>query len=243
MAPVARRLTLALLALTLPLAAAAQTSSRQRLDQSAGWGIDRSSGAVVVDASLLVLYDPAGKTLVVNPNYWNDALTETGGVVQRDGSWRMPDGNVVRPLLGTASIVLGDEPDGLVQAAGLPTIPYGKVDLVDGSGLVLADRSQVRTSGTSVKVPQALRPTTFALKVKHSHSCGGCRTWCNDGCHGADNIYPIGGKTGSCDFKLFHRCRQEFTPACRVDTYQCDGCVGTVIETYDAYLWQCTGGC
>src|SRR5262245_19635859 len=109
-----------LVVLLVPRAATAQATARQRLAASAGCGVDRATGAIAVDASLLVLYDPVGETLVVNPNFWNDALAETGATGQRDGSWRMPDGNVVRPLVGREAIVIGDEPADLIAASGLP---------------------------------------------------------------------------------------------------------------------------
>jgi hypothetical protein len=245
--PTGRRLltllVLLLVVLLVPLAATAQATARERLEASAGWGVDRATGAIAVDASLLVLYDPVGKTLVVNPNFWNDALAETGATVQRDGSWRMPDGNVVRPLVGREAIVIGDEPADLIAASGLPTVPYDKVTITDSVGLVTTDPSRALVSGTSVSLPRALRPASFAKKIKHSKTCAGCSTWCNNGCHGNANVYPINGKTGFCEFKLFHRCYQYYTPACREDTYECEGCQGAVVETYDYYLWQCTGGC
>lgn len=239
--PIGRSL-LPLLILLIPLAAAAQTS-RERLEASAGWGVDRTTGAIAIDASLLVLYDPVGRTLVVNPNFWNEAVAETGATVLKDGSWRMPNGTVLRPLVGTKAIVVGDEPAELIAASGLPTVPYDRVTVTDAASLVTSDLSRALVSGTSVKLPRSLRPTEFATKIKHSKRCAGCSTWCNNGCHGNENVYPIGGQTGFCEFKLFHRCYQYFTPACRVDTHECEGCVGAIIDTYDAYLWQCTGGC
>ena len=234
------------LALALaPWAASAQSGARTRIDKSAGWGVDRATGAIVVEASLLVLYDPAAQTLVLNPNFFNDAVTETGAVVQQDGSWRMPDGNVVRPLVGTAAIVLGDEPAGLLEAAGLPAVAYDGVNLVDRVGIAAVDPAQTRTSGGTV-MARPLQPASYALKVKHSKRCAGCFNGCGfQGCVNGqrDFFSPLIYGRGSCEFKLFHRCKEEFKPACRVDVYDCAPCQGAIVETWESYDWYCYGGC
>jgi hypothetical protein len=229
----------ALLFLLTPLLASAQPSaSRERMEKSAGWGVDRATGNIVVDASLLVLYDAIAQTLVVNPNYYYDAVTETGAVVQQDGRWLMPDGNVLRPLLGTAAIVVGDEPAGLLEASGLPAIAYDRVNVTDAVGYAAADPAKARAPQ-----PQG-GPAVAALKVKHSQRCAGCYQGCGfTGCYKNELYSAASGYHGNCEFKLFHRCKQEWRPACRIDLFTCDNCQGSVQEVQYTWMWQCSGGC
>jgi hypothetical protein len=152
---------------------------------------------------------------------------------------------VVRPVRGTAILVIGDEPAALVQAAGLPTVPYARVSLVDKVGIASVDPSQTRTDG-AVRVKPGVQPASFALKVKHSQRCAGCYDGCGiQGCPngGRDFFSPLVFGRGSCEFKLFHRCKQEFRPACRVSVHDCAPCQGAVVESYDSYDWYCYGGC
>jgi hypothetical protein len=240
-----RALAVALALFSLSLAASAQTAARSRVERSAGWGTDLATGAVAVEASLLVLYDPATRTLVINPNFFNDAVAETQAVVLGDGSWRMPDGNVLRPLVGTEAIVLGDEPAGLLEASGLPAVAYDRVSLVDRVGIAAVDSTAMRTDGKSVLVQAPLQTGGYALKVKHSKRCAGCSDGCGFlGCYGGrEEFIPVVFGRGRCEFKLFHRCREEFKPACRVDVHTCSPCLGPVISSWDSYDWYCTGGC
>jgi hypothetical protein len=142
--------------------------------------------------------------------------------------------------------VVGDEPAALVQAAGLPTVPYARVSVVDTVGIASVDPSQTRTVGGAVLVKPGAQPTSFALKVKHSQRCAGCYDGCGfQGCvFGQREFFtPVVFGRGSCEFKLFHRCRQEWRRACRVDVFTCDNCQGSIQETWYREQWQCEGGC
>lgn len=240
-----RTLGLALALFSLSLAASAQSAARTRIERSAGWGTDTATGAIAIEASLLVLYDQANKTLVINPNYFNEAVAETQALVLGDGRWQLPDGNVIKPLVGTEAMVLGDEPAGLLEASGLPAVAYSRVSLVDRVGIAAADPSAARFDGGAVLIQAPPQAAGYALKVKHSKRCAGCSDGCGFfGCQGGrDEFVPIVFGRGHCEFKLFHRCREEFKPACRVDVHQCAPCAGAVIGTWDSYDWYCYGGC
>jgi hypothetical protein len=66
-----------------------------RLEASASWGVDLSSGRIAIDPSLVVYSDAASQTIVVHPKHVSEAAETLGAKELEDGSFEFPDGVVV----------------------------------------------------------------------------------------------------------------------------------------------------
>jgi hypothetical protein len=97
-----------------------------------------------------------------------------------------------------------------------------------------------------VLIKPPIKPLAAAFKVKHSQRCAGCYNGCGiQGCpNGRRDLFtPIIFGRGNCEFKLFHRCAQDFRPACGDDVYDCAPYQGAIVDTWESYDWYCYGGC
>jgi hypothetical protein len=190
--------------------------NRSDLDKSASWGIDVNTGKVAIDASLVYTYDPSHGSLVINPNTADEAARALGATVQGDGSWRLPDGTTLTPVRGEEAIVAGDEPDGLVEASGLPAVPVGQVQLV------AAAASSTRT--------------------RSWHKCNGC-TGCLNGC--AVNVFYSGDPSYKyCTFSWpWNKCTETSQETCKTTIYSCVNCSGPILATGVLVDWVCADNC
>lgn len=213
-------LGLAALLLLSPVAMGQDESEERRtLDSSLGWGIDRDSGKIAVDAYLLYFYDPKDQVLVVNGAAYKQALADAEAEIQEDGSWRMSDGAVLKPLVGEVAIFLGDEPEELREV--LKEFPATKLD-----------RVQLYTGVSET----AERSRWF----KRCNRCTGCIT----GCWGQELFQ--GGNFKTCGSGgIFNSCKESgrndyCTPTLR---FSCDGCTGTLLSVTNYYNWGCGLDC
>jgi len=193
------------------------SASRGQLDRSASWGIDLDTGKVAIDASLTYMHDPEKRSLVINPNYSQDALDELKVTVQRDGSWLFPDGSSLTPVRGEEAIVVGDEPDGLVEASGLPAVRVDRVNLVAQMG-------------------------GGAKRTRHWRKCNGC-TGCLNGCD--VNVFYAGDTNYKyCTFSWpWNKCTEEQKETCRISVFSCVNCSGPILSTVTVNDWVCADNC
>lgn len=206
-----------LVALVLALPAAAEESLADRLHRSAGWGIDRGTGKVAIEASLLVFYDPASRTLVINPDHEAAAAEDVGAVVQADGSWLLPDGSELNPLRGEVKVLIGNEAEELQrEVAGQPQASLDRVEL-----------SMTITEG--------------ATKTKLFSRCSGCYS-CAVGCDG-NWLWKPGASYRICEpAGPFRTCKQTLRATCPMDVYSCQGCTGPILSSHYFSNWVC-GDC
>lgn len=194
-------------------------AARQTLDRSLGWGIDRDTGKIAVDAYLLYFYDPENRVLVINGNAADQAAVDAEAKVLEDGRWLMPDGTALKPLVGEIAIFAGDEPDDLKEAMrGFPETSLSRVQL----------SQEVSAS---------------AERVKWFRRCNHCNA-CPNGC--SEHWLFQGGQFRSCGSGgFFTRCKERSrTDYCNpVLEFACNGCTGSVIHTFDLTLWGCANGC
>ena len=205
-------LTAAALALGTAAVANAEDSAAETLDKSAGWGIDRDSGGIAIDATLLVFWDPVHRTLVINPDHEAEAAADVEALVQSDGTWLMPDGSVVTPLRGQVKVLTGEEPAEARPAPGEPSTSVSRVDLTTQIG-------------------------EGATKTRLFSRCRGCLP-CPRGCQGALLWLPAPNYR-TCEGALFSTCKRTWRAVCPVDEYACIGCTGGVIFQTSAFAWSC----
>ena len=194
-------------------------AARETLDRSLSWGVDRDSGKIAIDAYLLYFYDPENRVLVVNGSAVSDAAQEAGAQILKDGSWLMPDGTTLKPLLGEVAIYAGDEPEDLRTAMeGVPETSVSRVQL--------SEQASAR-----------------AERVRWFRRCNRCNA-CPTGCF--DRLLAQGGSFRTCGSGgFFTRCREDFrsdfcNPALQ---FTCAGCTGSFITTVPLFAWGCAVGC
>ncbi len=190
----------------------AEDSPADTLDKSAGWGIDRDSGQVAIDAQLLVFWDPVHRTLVINPGHEAEAAAAVEAEVQADGTWLMPDGSVVTPIQGQVKVLTGEEPAEARPAPGEPTTSVSRVDLTTEIG-------------------------AGAIQARLFSRCRGCYA-CPRGCEGALQWLPAPNYR-TCESALFSTCKRTWRPVCPVDEHACIGCTGGVVASGALYAWSC----
>jgi len=214
-----RMLPLVGLLLWAPQLSAQDPAARDTLDKSISWGIDRDSGKIAVDSYLLYFYDPINQVLVVNGAGYDYALTEAGAVEQSDGRWQMPDGLVLKPLIGEVEIYAGDEPDDLrATTQSLRSTTVSRVQLSD----------QVSAKATRTKW------------FKRCNRCQECPVGCFDRTLAQGGDYKTCGSGG-----FFTTCKERVQPgACNpLIEFTCAGCTGAVTQTLDLYVWGCAADC
>ncbi|HRC85875.1 MAG TPA: hypothetical protein PK413_09735, partial [Thermoanaerobaculia bacterium] len=153
-------------------AAGQEPTAREQLDSSAGWGTDPATGQIAIDPTLEVFYDASTGTLVVNPNLVGDAAADLGATIQRDGSWLMPNGSVMNPTPAELAIVVGDEPDGVLESAGLPIVKFTEIQVA------LVGASPKGSLNRPDCCPQ---PPPKPTRWRRWYRCGTC-TSCFQGC-------------------------------------------------------------
>jgi hypothetical protein len=190
---------------------------RNALDNSGSWGIDLDTGKVAIDASLLFVLDPTNRALVINPNTADEAAKELGATIERDGSWHLGDGSAYTPIKGELAIVVGDEPEGLVEASGLPAVPVSRVNLISAMA-----------SG--------------AKRTRSWHKCSGC-AGCAQGCN-VNVLYTGDPSFKYCKFSWpWNHCSEEFKEVCKVTYFSCINCSGSVTGTTTVSTWVCADNC
>lgn len=209
--PLASLIAVALIVVAA-VAANAEESPADTLDKSAGWGIDRDSGGVAIDAMLLVFWDPVHRTLVINPDHEAEAAADVEALVQADGTWLMPDGSVVTPLRGQVKVLTGEEPAEARPAPGEPSTSVSRVDLTKEIG-------------------------AGATKTRLFSRCRGCLP-CPRGCQGALQWLPAPNYR-TCEPAGFSTCKRTYRAVCPVDQHACIGCTGGVIFSGALYDWSC----
>lgn len=209
-------LTAAALALGVAAIASAEDSPAVTLDKSAGWGIDRDSGGIAIDATLLVFWDPVKRTLVINPGYETEAAADVEAQIQSDGTWLMPDGSVVTPLRGQVKVLTGEEPSEARPAPGEHGTSVSRVDLTTEIG-------------------------EGASKTRLFSRCRGCEA-CPRGCQGALQWLPAPNFATCVSGGLFSTCKRYWRAVCPVDEHACIGCTGGVVQSGSLYAWSC-GSC
>lgn len=208
---------LLLLALSLPAALFAEGSMVEELDKSAGWGVDRDSGRVAIDASLLVFWDPQSRTLVIHPDYEAEAAADVEAVVQSDGSWLMPDGSQLTPIRGAVMVLTGEETEELLQ------------------------RTESHARTTADRVDLSAEISEGAQKTRLFSRCTGCSK-CPTGCVGALQ-WGAAPNFATCEpAGLFRTCKRYWRAVCPADEYTCVGCTGIIVASGAMYAWTC-GSC
>lgn len=194
--------------------ALAQESDAEILDKSAGWGIDRDSGRVAIDASLLVFWDPENRTLVVNPDYEAEAAADVGAEVQADGSWLMPEAGAVVPVRGDVRVLTGEEPDELREI------------------------SEARPNTTVDRVELTQQIGAGATKTRIFSRCTGCLS-CPLGCS-ANILWGAAGRYRACEPNWpWRTCKTYWRPVCPYQIFGCIGCTGPILGTGYGYDWSC----
>jgi hypothetical protein len=206
-----------------------------RLEASASWGVDLTSGQIAIDPSLVVYSDAASQTIVIHPNHVSEAAATLGATLRADGSFAFPDGVVVVPVVGQAVIRVGNEPDGLLEESGLPVVDIGRVRLIPpvSDADAVAKVHAAQAAGT-------VGPWIGEQRTRSWRKCSGC-TGCPQGCNGL-SLYQ-GNSYRSCNFSWWwDRCTDRFDYRCKRTDFNCRNCTGAIIGQSATVDWSC-GGC
>lgn len=224
-------LALALVALSVPARAAAQSTTAEdapvdEVQDSMGFGYVAESGAIALAPDIGYVYCPVadnGPILAVHPDYEAQAEEDLGVTVNSDGSWTTSDGDTVTPQY--ASAVIGDKPE-VTSTTTLAAVPTAQVLLV------------------RARWPNCRR-------LRFNYRCGGCYK-CPQGCYSAHwaNVCSI-AYTGTQRFKLcqytgnpWDICYEWTYYRCTATAFNCSGCGGNVLWSQSWIGWSCwTGGC
>ena len=215
--------------------AATVEDNAARLEASASWGVDLTSGKIAIDPSLVVYSDAASQTIVIHPEHVSEAAATLGATVLADGSFEFPDGLVVRPVVGQLAIRVGNEPDGLLEDSGLPVVDIGRVRLIppvsDADAVTQAKAAQAAGAG----------PWIGEQRTRSWRKCSGC-TGCPQGCNGL-SLYQ-GNSYRSCNFSWWpgDRCTDRFDFRCRRTDFNCRNCTGAIVGQSATVDWSC-GAC
>lgn len=204
------------------------------LEASASWGVDLTSGKIAIDPSLVVYSDAGSQTIVIHPNHVSEAAATLGATVRADGSFEFADGSVVVPIVGELAIRVGNEPDGLLEDSGLPTVEIGRVRLIppasDAESVAQAQAAQEMAAGNWIG----------ERRVRSWRTCSGC-TRCPQGCIGLS--FYQGNSYRSCSFSWpWNRCTETFDFRCIRTDFNCRNCTGAIIGESASVDWSC-GGC
>lgn len=205
-----------------------------RLEASASWGVDLTSGKIAIDPSLVVYSDAPSQTIVINPKHIFEAAETLGATVLADGSFEFPDGLVVVPVVGQLAIRVGNEPEGLIEDSGLPAVDIGRVRLIptvsDADAVTKANAARAAGVG----------PWIGEQRTRSWRTCSGC-TGCPQGCNGL-SLYQ-GNSYRSCNFSWpWNRCTDRFDFRCRRTDFNCRNCTGAIIGQSATVDWSC-GSC
>lgn len=229
-------LFLLLLALMTVSSAEAGTvaENEARLESSASWGVDLTSGRVAIDAALVVYSDAASKRIVINAKYASEAAATLGATLRPDGGFEFSDGTVVYPIVGQVAIRVGNEPQGLLEDSGLPIVDIESVQLISAV-----------SNASAVKQAQAAQQTAAGTwigeqRTRSWRTCSGC-TRCPQGCQGLS--FYQGNSYKSCSFSWpWNRCTERFDFRCIRTDFNCRNCTGAIIGESASVDWSC-GGC
>ena len=224
--------------LTLGMLSTAQAGTvddnAARLDASASWGVDLDSGKIAIDPSLVVYSDAASRTIVIHPKHVSEAAATLGATVREDGSFQLPNGSVVFPVVGELAIRVGNEPDGLIEDSGLPTVEIERVRLIapTSNADAVTQAQAALKAGTEEWIGEQ--------RVRSWRTCSGC-AGCPRGCTGLS--FYQGNNYKYCTFSWpWNRCTERFDFRCRRTDFNCRNCTGAIIGESASVDWSC-GGC
>jgi hypothetical protein len=218
----------------LPAQAATVDENAARLEASASWGVDLTTGKIAIDPSLIVYSDAASGTIVIHPGHVSDAAAALGATALSDGSFRFSEGTVVVPVVGQEVIRVGNEPDGLLAESGLPIVGIESVRLIPP----VSDSKAVETAHAALA--KDTKTWIGEKRVRSWHKCSRCNG-CPKGCSGLS--YYQGNNYKSCDFSWpWNSCTEVFDFRCRRTDFYCRDCSGPIIGESASVDWSC-GGC
>lgn len=214
---------LALLALLVAVPLHAQKTEAEsgpdEFENSAGWGIDRTSGKIAIDPGLSYFYDSEKGTLVVGPDYAEDALADLGATDRGDGTWVLSDGTALNPIFGEAAIDFGYGPQEMYDAVSIPLVALENVELMKEASVNSKRRRWWR---------QCKNCDDFGCPLAGVCDANALFT----------NLSPP-ARVGSCKFKLFKNCTERWVPVCDITFFNCNGCTGGVAGTGTFDIWAC----
>ncbi len=225
---------LVLIAGVLPAQAATVDDDAARLEASASWGVDLATGQIAIDPSLIVYSDADSGTIVINPKHAAAAAEALNARERGDGSFLLPDGSVVTPILGQLAIRVGNEPDGLLEDSGLPLVDIAKVRLMApvSDPKAVEKARAARDKGVKAWIGQQ--------RTRSWHKCSGCNA-CPKGCIGLS--FYQGNNYKPCAFSWpWNSCTEKFDFRCRRTDFYCRDCTGDIVGESASVDWSC-GSC
>lgn len=207
-----------------------------RLESSANWGVDLTSGRIAADPSLVLYAEETSRTIVTLPNHRNEAAATLGATVRQDGSFEFPDGTVVFPILAEAVIRVGNEPAGLLEESGLPIVDIESVRLIP----VVSTAQSVTQAQEKAQAGETAGPWIGEQRRRSWRKCSGC-TKCPQGCIGLS--FYQGNNYRSCNFSWpWDRCTETYDFRCRRTDFNCRNCTGAIVGQSATVDWSC-GAC
>jgi hypothetical protein len=201
-------LSLLVLVLAIPFSAAGDELS----GNPSRYGYDLSSGAVSINPLTIYIFCEATETLVVHPDYQEEAQAELAAEAISADEWLIEGRLVVKPQIARNAIATSTNDGDLALAGTLGVVSIDNVALAD---------------------PAAVCTTKIKKHVCDTFDCTGCQG--RNELSGGSLKYckPTEDATDTCTL-------DGNSNACNIKSWSEDGCKGTIIATSTVWYNSCT---